>query len=235
MEKWQENRNYRKIRDENGTVIANIITVDGRDVAVTEDVFAAYAQMDRRERYLSEDLPTGKVLSMEQMAEDGVLPDYVGAETAPSAEDCVLARESEREREELTSLLLAALIALEDRDRQLITALFYDRLSTREYARRIGVTQRAVIKRRDRILRDMKNILKNLRREGIHPAPFSGGQRKGEIPPPSLLLEKCIPAMRVTRSRTHPTARAKTRPQRPASDPACGRPWQAGQEMERLE
>ena len=45
---------------------------------------------------------------MEQMAEDGVLPDYVGAETAPSAEDCVLARESEREREELTSLLLAA-------------------------------------------------------------------------------------------------------------------------------
>ena len=112
--------------------------------------------MDRRERYLSEDLPTGKVLSMEQMAEDGVLPDYVGAETAPSAEDCVLARESEREREELTSLLLAALIALEDRDRQLITALFYDHLSTREYARRIGVTQRAVIKRRDRILRDMK-------------------------------------------------------------------------------
>ena len=68
MEKWQENRNYRKIRDENGTVIANIITVDGRDVAVTEDVFAAYAQMDRRERYLSEDLPTGKVLSMEQLA-----------------------------------------------------------------------------------------------------------------------------------------------------------------------
>ena len=26
MEKWQENRNYRKSRDENGTVIANIIT-----------------------------------------------------------------------------------------------------------------------------------------------------------------------------------------------------------------
>lgn len=155
-EKWQENRNYRKIRDDSGEVVAHIITVDGRDVAVTEDVFAAYAQMDRRERYLSEDLPTGKVLSMEQLAEDGVLPDYVGAETAPSAEDCVLARESEREREELTSLLLAALISLEDRDRQLITALFYDHLSTREYARRIGVTQRAVIKRRDRILRDMK-------------------------------------------------------------------------------
>lgn len=149
MEKWQENRNYRKIRDENGTVIANIITVDGRDVAVTEDVFAAYAQMDRRERYLSEDLPTGKVLSMEQLAEDGVLPDYVGAETTPSAEDCCL-------RRELSGMLLAALLSLKDQDRDLITALFYDHLSTREYARRIGVTQRAVIKRRDRILRDLK-------------------------------------------------------------------------------
>ena len=53
-------------------------------------------------------------------------------------------------------MLLAALLSLEDRDRQLITALFYDHLSTRECARRIGVTQRAVIKRRDRILRDLK-------------------------------------------------------------------------------
>ena len=53
-------------------------------------------------------------------------------------------------------MLLAALLSLEDRDWQLITALFYDHLSTRECARRIGVTQRAVIKRRGRILRDLK-------------------------------------------------------------------------------
>lgn len=126
MEKWQENRNYRKIRDENGTVVANIITVDGRDVAVTEDVFAAYAQMDRRERYLNEDRPLARSSPWNRWQRTAFWPDYVGAETAPSAEDCVLARESEREREELASLLLAALIALEDRDRQLITALFYD-------------------------------------------------------------------------------------------------------------
>ena len=87
MKKWQENRNYRKIRDDSGEVVAHIITVDGRDVAVTEDVFAAYAQMDRRERYLSEDLPTGKVLSLEQMAEDGVLPDYCLLYTSDAADD----------------------------------------------------------------------------------------------------------------------------------------------------
>ena len=49
MKKWQENRNYRKIRDDSGEVVAHIITVDGRDVAVTEDVFAAYAQRVYRE------------------------------------------------------------------------------------------------------------------------------------------------------------------------------------------
>lgn len=156
MKKWQESRNYRKIRDNSGNIIANMITVDGVDVAVTGEVFEAYAQMDRRERYLSEDAPAGKLLSLEQLAEDGVQPDYVGAETAPSAEDCCFAREDHHMREELSRLLLEALNCLEERDRQVITALFYEHLSTRECARRMGVTQRAVIKRRDRILRDMK-------------------------------------------------------------------------------
>ena len=149
MKKWQENRNYRRVRDNSGKVIANIITVDGIDVAVTEDVFVAYAQMDRRERYLSEDAPTGNQLSLEQMMEDGIQYDYVGAETECSAEDRYLQKEQ-------TGMLLDALLSLEDRDRQLITALFCERISTRECARRIGMTQRAVIKRRDRILRDLK-------------------------------------------------------------------------------
>ena len=105
MKKWQENRNYKRIRDEKGNVVANIITVDGVDVAVTEDVFAAYTRMDRRERYLTEDTPSSnQQLSLEQMAEDGILPDYVGAETAPSAEDCCL-------RRELSGMLLAALLS----------------------------------------------------------------------------------------------------------------------------
>lgn len=154
MKKWQERRNYRKIRDENGNTIACIITVDGADVAVTEEVYEAYSKMDRRERYLAEDVPAGKQLSLEQMEADGVQPEYAGMDTVPSAEDCCLQRE-------LSSLLLAALISLGDKDRQLITALFYDHVSTRDCARRMGVTQRAIIKRRDRILRDMKKYFDN--------------------------------------------------------------------------
>lgn len=52
MKKWQENRNYRRIKNENGEVIANSITVEGQDVEVSEDIFNAYAQADRRETAL---------------------------------------------------------------------------------------------------------------------------------------------------------------------------------------
>ena len=85
MKKWQEERNYRRVRNEAGEVIANIITVDGMDVEVPEDVYLAYSQADRRERYVREEMESGKLLSLEQMEEDALLPDYVGAETAPFA------------------------------------------------------------------------------------------------------------------------------------------------------
>ena len=72
MKNWQESRNYRRIKDKDGNIIANIITVDGVDVEVTEDVFLAYSQADRRERYIAEEVEPGRVLSLERLMEDGV-------------------------------------------------------------------------------------------------------------------------------------------------------------------
>ena len=161
MTKWQERRNYRQLKNEIGEVIANIITVDGVDVEVPEDVYRAYAQADRRERYLLEEQSAGKLLSLEQMAEDGMLPDYVGAEAAPSAEEEALEREQAQSLAERKEMLLLAMLSLNDADRELINALFFDGASTRDYAARIGITQRAVIKRRDRILRDLKKYFEN--------------------------------------------------------------------------
>ena len=161
MKKWQESRNYRQIRNQAGEIIANIITVDGTDVEVTEDIYQAYAQADRRERYLLEEQSAGKSLSLEQMEEDDLLPGYVGAEMVPSTEEIVLEREKTQELAERKQVLLLAMLALSDADRELITALFFDGVSTRGYGRRTGVTQRAVIKRRDRILRDLKKYFEN--------------------------------------------------------------------------
>lgn len=109
MKKWQESRNYRQIRNQSGEIIANIITVDGTDVEVPVDVYQAYAQADRRERYLLEEQSAGKSLSLEQMEEDDLLPGYVGAETAPSAEEMALERERAQELTERKQVLLLAM------------------------------------------------------------------------------------------------------------------------------
>ena len=53
MKHWQEKRNYQHVRDEAGNVRSNIITVDGIDVEVSDEVYLAYTQLDRRERYLA--------------------------------------------------------------------------------------------------------------------------------------------------------------------------------------
>lgn len=42
MKKWQKDRNYKRVKDKDGNVVANIITVSGQDVEVSEKVFAAY-------------------------------------------------------------------------------------------------------------------------------------------------------------------------------------------------
>ena len=104
---------------------------------------------------------SGKLLSLEQMAEDDLLPDYVGAEAAPSAEEEALEREQAQSLAERKEMLLLAMLSLNNADRELINALFFDGVSTRDYAARIGITQRAVIKRRDRILRDLKKCFEN--------------------------------------------------------------------------
>ena len=125
MKKWQEERNYRRVRNEGGEVIANIITVDGMDVEVPEDVYLAYAQADRRERYITEEQSFGKLLSLEQMEEDALLPDYVGAETAPSAETEALEREDLRNLAEQKQILLLALLSLKDTDRPVLRRRVY--------------------------------------------------------------------------------------------------------------
>ena len=45
MYNWKDTRNYRRFRDENGNVIANIIYVDGEKVAVSDEVYEAYLPM----------------------------------------------------------------------------------------------------------------------------------------------------------------------------------------------
>lgn len=161
MEKWQKERNYKRIYDKNGKIIANIITVFGRDIAVSDEVFDVYSAMDRRARYISEDVPSVTELSLEGLIQEGISPERLMQEKVPSAEDIYIEREDKQELSIKIQRLSSALTVLPEEDYQLVHALFFDGISTREYARQLKVTHKAIIKRRDRVLRHLKKFLRN--------------------------------------------------------------------------
>ena len=156
MKNWQKNRNYKRVKDKDGNVVANIITVFGQDVEVSDEIFTAYMQMDNHARYIMEDAPKGKELSLEQMMEDGAPIETTVDDAVLSAEECYLQAEETTNEVKMLDELPLVIKSLSESDRKLIKALYYDGCSTREYARKLGITQRAVIKRRDRILKHLK-------------------------------------------------------------------------------
>lgn len=156
MKKWQIECNYRRVKDENGNVTAYIITVDGEDVEVTKDVYIAYTSIDRRERYVENEVEPGRKLSLEKLVEDAVPLEDLGVRHAPSAEDLVLYIAEEAERKQQLSCLTAALSSLDEEERQLLQALFFDHMSAREYARQLGVYHRTILYRRDKLLEKLR-------------------------------------------------------------------------------
>ena len=122
MYNWKDTRNYRRFRDENGNVIANIIYIDGEEVAVSDEVYEAYASMDRRERYLEERDNDDKPLSVDALLEEG----YSEAAlcSAENLEDMIADKL-------LVKRLHAVLETLTPADREMIHAVFFDGLSIR--------------------------------------------------------------------------------------------------------
>lgn len=157
MKNWQYSRNYRKIRQADGSV-KHIITVDGVNVEVSSEVFTAYSQMDRRERLLEEWCQKIPHVSLEKLTEADVPIDIYTNRHIPSAEDIVIEAESDMEHAALLLRLPEAIEQLTDTEQTLITAIYLKGISVREYARINGVTLRAIQKRRDAVLKKLKNF-----------------------------------------------------------------------------
>lgn len=157
MKNWQKNRNYKRIKDKDGNVFANIITVFGQDVEVSDEIFDTYSQMDRRARYIGEDIPAENEISLERTMEDGIhIETLENAE--PSAEEICIEHENAKMREEQAKHLLIVLAKLSDNEKRLIDALYFRGLGVREYAREISVPPMKIVRDRNRILDKLKNI-----------------------------------------------------------------------------
>ena len=149
MQNWQKERNYRKFENGDG-LFSYVITVDSVDVEVSEDVYMAYSQAERRERYLDE-RDAGLLLSLDRMDEDGVLAVWADR-YVPSAENTAM-------REMLIGQAMAALLSLSPKDRALIEAVVIDGATEQEYADAIGVRQSTVNKWKKKILKKIFQIM----------------------------------------------------------------------------
>lgn len=141
------------------------IWVNGKFVEVSEEVYQVYMQGDRKMRYFEKDLKTERTI----LADDGTVQRIIPSredsldrliddnarqfsDSGESVEDAVLRKMVEDE-------LHRALEKLSDGDHALVNALFFDGKTEREYAKDLGVSQTAVHKRKQRILKKLKEIL----------------------------------------------------------------------------
>lgn len=136
-------------------------------VTLTSDVLAALKESDRKMKYMECDLKfegverddAGSVVKLLPSREDSydrlLDMDKQFAAATPSPEQVFFASEEQCEIRRCIAMLDAA-------DQELIAALFYEGQSIREYAAAIGISRSAVHRRKQKILRRLKNYFLKL-------------------------------------------------------------------------
>lgn len=130
------------------------IRIQGTLVEVTRDIYLAYYGIERHVRTLDEkDVRNGKVLysdldTKETLGEE-MLPDL----DAERVEDEAIVKVLLEELRQNLSLL-------PEQDMELIQALYFKGMTEREYAQKIGISQKGVNKRRRKVLDKLRAMMK---------------------------------------------------------------------------
>ena len=141
--------------------------VSGQFVEVTDEVYDAYMKGDRKMRYFESDLKEERFLMGEKGQIKQVIPSREDsldrlmddnaeqfADRRESVEDMVLRRIS-------IERLYKLLGTLTEKERKLIEALFFEEKTEREVALSLGISQPAVHKQKNKILKKLRLFLKN--------------------------------------------------------------------------
>ncbi len=147
------------------TLAKKRIWVRGQFIEVTDEVYAAYMQGDRKMRYFENDLKCERPVygsngeikrvipsredSLDRLMEENARQFAANAE---SVEDVVF-------RKLAVDKLHTALLQLTKEERDLIYALFYEEKTEREYAGQLGLYRNAVHVRKIKVLKKLKKLL----------------------------------------------------------------------------
>ena len=136
------------------------IYIGKEKVAVSEEIYKEYYKMGRRERYMEKDIKVGRI---------DVDPEAEAVDFIPSKEDSInrlmeLGSDFEDDQmiedilcDKATLLILQeAMAELNEKEQELIQALYYKDLTVREVAKEENVSHVAVVKRHKKVLDKLK-------------------------------------------------------------------------------
>ena len=129
------------------------IWIRGQFVEVTDEVYRAYMQGDRKMRYFENDLKTERFV----LGKEGQVVQII-----PSREDSLdrlVDENAQQFSDEQESVESVVLHKLTPEERALIQALFFDERKESELAVELGISQPAVYKRKMKILKKLKIFL----------------------------------------------------------------------------
>lgn len=142
--------------------MSKFIYVGKEKVAVSDEIYKEYYRMNRRERYMKQDIKVGRI------AVDPIAETF---EFIPSKEDSInrLIDQGDDFKDEqmiedilcdkATLLILQeAMAALNEEEQELIQAIYYKSLTVREVAKEENVSHVAVVKRHKKVLDKLKKF-----------------------------------------------------------------------------
>ena len=129
------------------------IRVENQDVDVTEEVYQAYHRMKNHEDYLDRRDRANRLAYYHALDSE----EMCGADIVPDMNADVLGKIVTKEER---AALWEALGQLKERDLALVKELYFNERTERELAEMLGVCQKAIHKRKVRILVALKKILK---------------------------------------------------------------------------
>ena len=123
---------------------------------VSEEVYLAYHRVNNRERALRrKDQKHGVVFYSNMDTEETLGEEMIPDLQSPSVEDYVLEKIKKEQLYFCLSLLTNA-------ERDLIYALYFENLTEREYAARIGVSQTSVNRRKHKIEEKLQKMMQTM-------------------------------------------------------------------------
>lgn len=130
-----------------------IMRVGDQLIEVKKEVYLLHHQTKRRALYLEErDLINGVVYYNDMDTEETTGEDAIPDKTSPSVDEAVV-------QKIMIEKLNESLVLLNQAERDLIKALFYDGFSEREWAATTGIPQKTINDRKQRILNKLKKLL----------------------------------------------------------------------------